>query len=475
MDLVSEATPHNAVDQKTEVVEQEGLEEQQESSEVSQDNQLQQPRQPLTVTPSLMSNKICSYIQVTIPEIGASRDGAYMLYTLFISVPHLRRSWTVSRRYSEFDKLDKRLKELKIEKKSDGKTFDCQLPPKTPFYADKTDGRLTRNRRRQLEAYLWERVNKENLFRCRELAVFLAPHLVWVDDSDVDGINGLYVEREERISGASVYTRAAPFPSTTLYKLKRERYIQDSEDEADSSGRYDSPALTNRKGKKSAREAVFYWELETELNWGGGLTVPLYANRSTASDTIPPEEGWHCCADLPIACSNHTIVCRFDSPWIEWKDILDALITLPEQDSHKSHDEMLQDIMKPNFRSGNLKKLGRVRKNWLERFFVLDFNTGLLEYYTIDGAKLKGCLDVRGCEVKIQREPPQQPDGAVRFVLNTVRMEGNRSLKLEAKNKETAVGWVQCIQNVAIRHVIEEESRKRVRIHSGDINLNSDD
>ena len=93
-----------------------------------------------------------------------------------------------------------------------------------------------------------------------------------------------------------------------------------------------------------------------------------------------------------MAYSYHTIVCRFDSPWIEWKDILDALITLPEQDSHKSHDEMLQDIMKPNFRSGNLKKLGRVRKNWLERFFVLVFNTGLLEYYTIDGAKLK---DVR--------------------------------------------------------------------------------
>ena len=95
------------------------------------------------------------------------------------------------------------------------------------------------------------------------------------------------MEREERISGANVYTRAAHYPSTTLYKLKRERFIQDSEDEADSSGRYDSPALTNRKGKKSAREAVFYWELETELNWGGGLTVPLYANRSTASDTIP--------------------------------------------------------------------------------------------------------------------------------------------------------------------------------------------
>ena len=154
MDSVSEATPHNAVDQKTEVVEQEAVEVQQESSGVSQDDQPQQPRPPLTVTPSLLSNKICSYIQVTIPEIGASRDGAYMLYTLFVSVPHLRRSWTVSRRYSEFDKLDMRLKELKIEKKSNGKAFDCQLPPKTPFYADKTDGRLTRNRRRQLEAYL---------------------------------------------------------------------------------------------------------------------------------------------------------------------------------------------------------------------------------------------------------------------------------------------------------------------------------
>ena len=35
---------------------------------------------------------------------------------------------------------------------------------------------------------------------------------------------------------------------------------------------------------------------------------------------------------------------------------------------------MLRDIMKPNFRSGNLKKLGRVRKNWLERFFTLISN-----------------------------------------------------------------------------------------------------
>ena len=474
MDFVSQEASHDKGDEKAGEAVEDGLESQEEPNDVPQDDQPQQPHPPLTVTPSLMANKISSYIQVTIPEIGASRDGAYMLYTLFVSVPHLRRSWTVSRRYSEFDKLDKRLNELKIDKKSDGKPFDCQLPPKTPFYADKTDGRLTRNRRRQLEAYLWERVNEENVCRCRELAIFLAPHLVWVDDSDVEGINGIYVERDERVSGASVYTRAAHFPSTTMYKLKRERYVQDSEDEMDSSGRYDSPALMNRKGKKTAKEAVFYWELETELNWGGCLTIPLYANRSTAADTTPPEEGWHCCAELPIACSNHTIVCRFDSPWIEWKDILDALVTLPAQDSDKSHDEMLQDIMKPNFRSGNLKKLGRVRKNWLERFFVLDFNTGLLEYYTIDGAKLKGCLDIRGCEVKIQIDPPQQPDGAVRFVINTVQMQGNRSLKLEAKSKDTAVGWVQCIQNVAIRHVIEEESRKRVRIHSGDINLNSD-
>ena len=117
MDLVSEVrTSRDVIDQKAEEEEQEAVEVQQESSGVSQDDQPQQPRPPLTVTPSLLSNKICSYIQVTIPEIGASRDGAYMLYTLFVSVPHLRRSWTVSRRYSEFDKLDMRLKELKIEK-----------------------------------------------------------------------------------------------------------------------------------------------------------------------------------------------------------------------------------------------------------------------------------------------------------------------------------------------------------------------
>ena len=47
-------------------------------------------------------------------------------------------------------------------------------------------------------------------------------------------------------------------------------------------------------------------------------------------------------------------------------------------------------------------------------------------------------------------------------------MEGNRTLKLEASSKATAIGWVECIQNIAIRHVIQEESRKRFRIHSGE-------
>ena len=56
--------------------------------------------------------------------------------------------------------------------------------------------RLTRNRRRQLEAYLWERVYEETVKNCRELALFLSPHLLWVDDSDINGNNGLYVERE---------------------------------------------------------------------------------------------------------------------------------------------------------------------------------------------------------------------------------------------------------------------------------------
>ncbi len=211
------------------------------------------------------------------------------------------------------------------------------------------------------------------------------------------------------------------------------------------------------------------------MYWGGKIQIPLYANRSTTNDIKPPEDGWLCCEELDSKYSNHTIVCRYNSPWIEWKDILDAIVTLPVHDDDKTHDEMLRDIMKPNFRSGNLKKLGRVRKNWLERFFVLDFNTGSLEYYTIDGAKLKGCLDITGCEIKIQSDPPSQPDGSVRFVINTIHMEGNRTLKLEASSKATAIGWVECIQNIAIRHVIQEESRKRFRIHSGEGSRSKDD
>ena len=72
---------------------------------------------------------------------------------------------------------------------------------------------------------------------------------------------------------------------------------------------------------------MFYWELETELIGGRLDCVPLYANRSTASDTIPPEEGWHCCQICYIACSNHTIVCGSILLGLNGR-ILDALITL---------------------------------------------------------------------------------------------------------------------------------------------------
>ena len=33
----------------------------------------------------------------------------------------------------------------------------------------------------------------------------------------------------------------------------------------------------------------------------------------------------------------------------------------------------------------------------------------------------------------------------------------------------------ECIQNIAIRHVIQEESRKRFRIHSGEGSRSKDD
>jgi hypothetical protein len=202
------------------------------------------PPAPVSTTTSLLNSALCPYIQVTIPEIGASRDGSYMLYTLFVSLPHLSRSWTVSRRYNEFLELDTILKKKDIGKKRDTKTyFECKLPPKTPFYANKTDARLTRNRRRQLEAYLWERVYKENVERCRELALFLCPHLVWVDDSDIAGVNGLYVEREDRVGNANIYTRTAPGPSTTSFTLKRELYTPESdedEEDVDNNGRLNS-------------------------------------------------------------------------------------------------------------------------------------------------------------------------------------------------------------------------------------------
>ena len=75
---------------------------------------------------------------------------------------------------------------------------------------------------------------------CRELALFLALHLLWVDDSDINGVNGLYVEREDRVGNANIYTRTAHNPSTTMFTLKREKYVPDSDDDDDEDSKYSS-------------------------------------------------------------------------------------------------------------------------------------------------------------------------------------------------------------------------------------------
>ena len=77
------------------------------------------------------------------------------------------------------------------------------------------------------------------------------------------------------------------------------------------------------------------------MYWGGKIQIPLYANRSTTNDIKPPEDGWLCCEELDSKYRNHTIVCRYNSPWIEWKDILDAIVTLPVHDDDKTHDYVI--------------------------------------------------------------------------------------------------------------------------------------
>ena len=363
------------------------------------------------------------YIQLTVPETGAARDGSYMLYSIFVHVPSLNRAWMVSRRFSEFVVLDRALDAAGIKVKYDGVTpFEVNLPKRFPWVG-KTDIHLTRTRRRCLEAYLWERVYEKSVLACTELALFISPHLLLVDDSDIKGVNGVYCETEDTDDETFIFARCAPKPSATRFVLKREvRWPEHVYDHSD-------PKL-----------GVRFWILETQLQWGGQLPMRLYGNRDGSKK--PPSYDWCCTSELSDKYTESTIVCLYDQDFT-CQDVLDAIRALPE--TNGSFDDKLTELVSPTFKSGTLKKKGRFVKSWKSRVFVLDFDTGTLEYYSTDGALLKGSLQVSGAEVSISDEDPKK------FSITTTEDSGSRTLDLESTSEAATLDWASSIQKIATR------------------------
>mgnify|MGYP000858961231 CR=1 FL=1 len=367
------------------------------------------------------------YIQLAIPETGAAHDGSHMLYSIFVWLPHMKRSWMVSRRFNDFVALDCALKEADIDTKYDGKTpFEVQLPKK-PWFANKTDIHLTRNRRRALEAYLWERVYETSVKRCKELAIFLSPNLVFVDDSSIDGVNGIYCETEIMKDGAFVYARMAPSPSISRFELKREVQFPDK--------------VYSVEQNEDDKKGVYFWVLECQLQWGGSIKRQLYGVRS--DEKQPPVTDWTWTEQLPSKFADTSISCLYKQHWLCWDQVLEGIRVLEPVERGDSIDSMLNDFVKPTFKSGNLKKQGRYRKNWKMRVFVLDFDTALLEYYDMDGASLRGSLNVQGASVEIEDENP------LRFTITTTGEHGSRVLRLESTSAAATEDWAKHVQRIA--------------------------
>ena len=89
-------------------------------------------------------------------------------------------------------------------------------------------------------------------------------------------------------------------------------------------------------------------------------------------------------------------------------------------------------------KKGELRKLGRKRKNWLNRFFTLEANrTTLLYYKDPERRDKKGEVTVLAA---------RKPEGASDGRRIDVTCSGDRVLKLKAKNADEARQWLEALQ-----------------------------
>ncbi|RDD37655.1 Myotubularin [Trichoplax sp. H2] len=95
--------------------------------------------------------------------------------------------------------------------------------------------------------------------------------------------------------------------------------------------------------------------------------------------------------------------------------------------------------------SGYLTKLGKIRKNWKKRWFILDYAQQSLSYYSDISAQssLKGCIDIHSMK-SVCKEEEDHYKGIYIISLTTY----DRTYRLKASNEIEMVIWITILECV---------------------------
>lgn len=105
-------------------------------------------------------------------------------------------------------------------------------------------------------------------------------------------------------------------------------------------------------------------------------------------------------------------------------------------------------IMKPRQISGQLYKYANVMKGWQYRYFMVDTNAGLLNYYLCEGEKPEGSMPRGSVHLAGAVICPSDEDSKT-FTVNCVSGD---MLKLRATDARSRQEWVNGLRAVVESH-----------------------
>ncbi|XP_055023611.2 oxysterol-binding protein-related protein 9 isoform X2 [Misgurnus anguillicaudatus] len=101
---------------------------------------------------------------------------------------------------------------------------------------------------------------------------------------------------------------------------------------------------------------------------------------------------------------------------------------------------------------GPLSKWTNVMKGWQYRWFVLDYNAGLLSYYTSKDKMMRGsrrgCVRLRGAVIGIDDED----DSTFTITVD------QKTFHFQARDADEREKWIQALEGTILRHTLQQEA-----------------